>query len=158
MAERRKPDLERTRRAEVDALRARLAELERRRADRERGGEQAARAEAMLAGEREVLEMIASGASLPDVLTALCRVVEAQFDGLLCSVLLLDADGVHLRHGAAPSLPDEYSRAMSGYTDDAIVKHGVLDPGTGFLPKPFTSDALTGKVREVLDAPRQPPR
>ncbi len=72
------------------------------------------RAEAILAGERAVLELIASGVSLPDVLTALCRVVEAQFDGLLCSVLLIDADGLHLRHAAAPSLPEAYNRAIDG--------------------------------------------
>jgi len=42
---------------------------------------------------------------------------------------------------------------MSGYTDEAIVQHGVLQPGIAFLHKPFTFDALGRKVREVLDAP-----
>jgi two-component system cell cycle sensor histidine kinase/response regulator CckA len=40
---------------------------------------------------------------------------------------------------------------VSGYTDDAIVQHGVLSAGTAFLQKPFTTDALTRKVRQVLN-------
>jgi FixJ family two-component response regulator len=40
---------------------------------------------------------------------------------------------------------------MSGYTDEAIVQHGVLQPGIAFLHKPFTSEALGRTIREVLD-------
>jgi two-component system, cell cycle sensor histidine kinase and response regulator CckA len=43
---------------------------------------------------------------------------------------------------------------MSGYTDDAIVHHGVLDPGTALLQKPFSPAALARKVREVPDRPQ----
>jgi len=41
---------------------------------------------------------------------------------------------------------------MSGYTDDSIVRHGVLKADLAFLQKPFTADSLSRKVREVLDA------
>jgi FixJ family two-component response regulator len=44
---------------------------------------------------------------------------------------------------------------MSGYTDDAILRHGVTELGTAFLQKPFTADTLARKVREVLEAPRE---
>ncbi|MGN6812657.1 MAG: sensor histidine kinase, partial [Thermomicrobiales bacterium] len=49
-----------------------------------------------------------------ETLAALARAIEADLAGALCSILRLDQDGVHLRHGAAPSLPDEYNRAIDG--------------------------------------------
>ncbi len=58
-------------------------------------------AEALRDGESRILEMIARDAPLEEILENLVRVVEAQFAGLLCSVLLLDDDGQHVRHGAA---------------------------------------------------------
>jgi PAS domain S-box-containing protein len=67
------------------------------------------RAEALRDGESRILEMIARDAPLEEILEKLVRVVEAQFAGLLCSVLLLDEDGQHARHGAAPNLPEAYS-------------------------------------------------
>src|ERR1700692_3047665 len=72
------------------------------------------RAEALRDGESRILEMIARDAPLEEILEKLVRVVEAQFAGLLCSVLLLDEDGQHVRHGAAPSLPEPYSKAIDG--------------------------------------------
>jgi PAS domain S-box-containing protein len=72
------------------------------------------RAEALLAGEKRVLEMIARGDALPPILDALCRLVEDLTGGALVSILLVSADGKSLRHGAAPSLPAEYTRAIDG--------------------------------------------
>ncbi len=70
--------------------------------------------ESLLNGEKQVLEMIAQDAPLEQTLTALMQVLESQSPGMLCSVLLLDTDGLHLGHGAAPSLPEEYVRAIDG--------------------------------------------
>src|SRR5256886_8318332 len=72
-------------------------------------------AEALRDGESRILEMIARDAPLEEILESLVRVVEAQFAGLLCSVLLLDEDGQHMRHGAAPSLPKPYIEAIDGH-------------------------------------------
>ena len=66
------------------------------------------------AGQQEVLEMIATGVSLDAVLTRLVLLVERHSNGMLCSVLLLDEDGVHLRQGAAPSLPASFNQAIEG--------------------------------------------
>ncbi|HEY6768623.1 MAG TPA: MEDS domain-containing protein [Candidatus Sulfotelmatobacter sp.] len=72
------------------------------------------RAVALRDGESRILEMIARDAPLEETLEKLVRVVEAQFADLLCSVLLLDEDGQHARHGAAPSLPQPYTNAIDG--------------------------------------------
>jgi formate hydrogenlyase transcriptional activator len=70
--------------------------------------------EALLAGEKRVLEMIANGEALPHILDTLCRVVEEQSSDMLASCLLLDAHGTHLRHAAAPRLPQGYIDAIDG--------------------------------------------
>jgi PAS domain S-box-containing protein len=68
----------------------------------------------LLAAQMRILEMIASRASLEDTLTSLASLVESQFEGLLCSVLLLDEDGQRVHHGAAPTLPAAYTSAIDG--------------------------------------------
>jgi diguanylate cyclase (GGDEF)-like protein/PAS domain S-box-containing protein len=72
------------------------------------------RTEALAAGQARLLELIASGAPLPRVLDLLVRFVEEQSGDVLASILLLDQGGTHLRHGAAPSLPDAYTQAIDG--------------------------------------------
>src|SRR5258705_4146527 len=71
-------------------------------------------AEALLGGEKRLLEMIARGDSLAPILDALCRLVEEQSSGSLSSILLLDPNGNRLRHGAAHSLPQSYTEAIDG--------------------------------------------
>jgi PAS domain S-box-containing protein len=61
-----------------------------------------------------ILRMIRAQAPLPRVLEVLCHQIEKRHSDMLCSVLLLDADGMTLRNGAAPSLPKEYTEAING--------------------------------------------
>jgi PAS domain S-box-containing protein len=68
----------------------------------------------LVRGQNRVLELIARGEPLPHVLDQLLRVIEAQSPGMLTSILLLDSDGIHVRHGAAPSLPNEFVRSIDG--------------------------------------------
>jgi PAS domain S-box-containing protein len=72
------------------------------------------RAEALLAGENRILEMVAKGDSLGAILDDLCWLVEQQADDVLASILLLTGD--RLRHGGGPSLPKAYTAAIDGFT------------------------------------------
>jgi GAF domain-containing protein len=65
-------------------------------------------------GEQKVEEMIAAHAPLGDILSTLVRMIETQSPGMLCSVLLLSADGNHVEHGVAPNLPADYVKAIDG--------------------------------------------
>jgi GAF domain-containing protein len=65
-------------------------------------------------GQEKILRMIAADVPLGEILTTLVLLLEAQSPGMLCSVLLLSDDGDHIRHGAAPSLHEEYVKAIDG--------------------------------------------
>jgi diguanylate cyclase (GGDEF)-like protein/PAS domain S-box-containing protein len=65
-------------------------------------------------GQSEILEMIATSAPLNAILERVIRLIEAQMSGIVGSVLLLDADGVHLRPGAAPGIDAAYTAAIDG--------------------------------------------
>ncbi len=70
--------------------------------------------ERLIAGQKNLLEGIAVGLPLPHTLNEICRLGESGNKDLLCSILLLETDGLRLRHGAAPSLPAEFIRAIDG--------------------------------------------
>jgi PAS domain S-box-containing protein len=72
------------------------------------------RAERLLAEEKRLLEMVATGRPAPEVLEALCRAVESLTEGTCASILLLDPATRCLRHGAAPSLSERYTAAVDG--------------------------------------------
>ncbi len=98
------------------------------------------------AAEHRVLEMIASGAPLRDALDAIILAIEEYSPPCIGSILLLDPDGVHLRHGAAPHLSADYWQAIDG---------GVIGPQEGscgaaaFLKVPvFIGDIETDPIWE----------
>ncbi len=65
-------------------------------------------------GQGRILQMVAANAPLSKVLEQLVLLIESQSPDMLCSVLLLSEDGDHLKHGAAPSLPADYVKAIDG--------------------------------------------
>jgi PAS domain S-box-containing protein len=75
----------------------------------------------------------------------------ASIDVLLTDVVMPGTSGPELTRQLVERRPALKVIYMSGYTVDAIVHHGVLDPGIAFLHKPFTSETLGRKIREVLD-------
>jgi FixJ family two-component response regulator len=76
----------------------------------------------------------------------------ASIDVLLTDVVMPGLSGPELTQKLTARRPGLKVIYMSGYTDEAIVQHGVLQPGIAFLHKPFTSDVLARKIRDVLDA------
>jgi PAS domain S-box-containing protein len=71
-------------------------------------------AETLLDGEKRLLEMVATGKSTPSILEALCHLVEDTAGGCYCSVVLIDATGARLEHGAAPNLPGSFVSSIIG--------------------------------------------
>ena len=120
--------------------------------------------EALLAGEKRLLEMVAKGDSLSAILDAICRLVEELCSGCLCSILLLDSSGKRLWHGAGPSIPKPYAQAIDGVVigpnvgscgsaayraEQVIVSDIATDPRwTG-----FRDDALTNGLRACWSTP-----
>ena len=109
------------------------------------------RREALLAGENRVLEMVAKGDPLADILDTLCLLVEGQSSGVLASILLMDPNGKQLRHGAAPNLPKAYTEAIDG----AFIGPSVGSCGTAayraeqVIVPDIATDSLWADFREV---------
>jgi GAF domain-containing protein len=101
---------------------------------------------ALQTGEEEVEAMIAANAPLADILATLVRMVEAQSPGMLCSVLLLSADGNHIQHGAAPSLPSDYVKAVDGAPIGP--KHGSCGTAMYRGERVIVTDILTDPLWE----------
>ena len=120
--------------------------------------------EALLAGEKRLLEMVAKGDSLSSILDAICGLVEELCSGCLCSILLLDSSGKRLWHGAGPSIPKPYAQAIDGFVigpnvgscgsaayraEQVIVSDIATDPRWTH----FREDALTNGLRACWSTP-----
>ena len=95
------------------------------------------------AARSHVLEKIVDGASLAETLEVLCLDTEDLDPRMRCTVLLLDEDGKHMRHAAAPSMPDFYNKAISGLE----IGEGVGSCGTAM----FTAERVI--VEDVFSHP-----
>ena len=83
------------------------------------------RAEALLAGEKQVLEMVAGSHSMSEILKAVCKFVESTTGGCYCSVVSMDPSGTRFEYGAAPSLPENFINSIVGQPIDVD-----LDPSS----------------------------
>jgi PAS domain S-box-containing protein len=75
---------------------------------------------------------------------------------LISDVIMPHMSGPELARRLVAARPEMAVLCMSGYTDDSVIRHGVMDSDIAYLQKPITPETLTRKVREVLDVPKGP--
>jgi DNA-binding NtrC family response regulator len=92
-------------------------------------------------------------AANPNVAVEVAAQEVGPIDLLLTDVVMPGESGPELFDRLTLIRPEMRVCYMSGYTDQATVRRGVLPPSAPFLQKPFTASALLGKAREALDAP-----
>ena len=94
--------------------------------------------------------------SAPDADAAvnLCEGHPGGVDLLLTDVVMPDIGGRALAERLTALFPHLRVLFMSGYSDEAVFRHGIIREGTAFIEKPFSQASLARKVREVLDGPR----
>jgi PAS domain S-box-containing protein len=88
----------------------------------------------------------------PTAALNMARSFDGTIDLLLTDVIMPEMSGRVLAETFARDRPETKLLFMSGYTDDAVVRHGVLSADTEFLQKPFSPHALASRVRDVLDS------
>ena len=84
---------------------------------------------------------------------ALCDAYVGTIDLVLTDVVLPDLGGSRLTEALMATRPELRILYMSGYADDAVVRHGILQGSVAFIEKPFSSEALAAKLRDVLERP-----
>jgi len=83
----------------------------------------------------------------------LCERHEGRIDLVVTDVVMPGMNGHMLVEHLTAHRPAVRVLFMSGYTDDVLLRRGIIDPRMGFMQKPFTPEALANKVREALDPP-----
>src|SRR5581483_9412663 len=110
---------------------------------------------ALVAEHLEARGYTVLAAATPEEALGLARAHAGPIHLLLTDVVMPGLSGRALSEQFRAERPEARVLYMSGYTDEIIGHHGLLEAGTALLQKPFTGNALALKVREVLDAPER---